>query len=264
MALSGVPPEPVPVPPAVCALARGRALIPVWQNDLGGLTWRVGDDLFVKWAPAGSGLELAQEAERLRWAGRFSAVPVVLDCGDDEAGCWLLTVALPGATAVHPRWRSDPATAVVGIGTGLRALHEELPVAECPYDWSAAARLSDVHRRADAGSLEPAGWHPLHAALSLPEVLARLAEVPDADQVVVCSGDACSPNTLLADDGSCSGHVDLGQLGVADRWADLAVATWSTQWNYGPGWEEELLAAYGVAPDPVRTAYYRLLWDAGP
>jgi len=35
-------------------------------------------------------------------------------------------------------------------------------------------------------------------------------------------------------------------------------------WNYGPGWEDELLRAYGVAPDPVRTAYYRLLWDLGP
>jgi kanamycin kinase len=53
-------------------------------------------------------------------------------------------------------------------------------------------------------------------------------------------------------------------LGVADRWADLAVATWSTQWNYGPGWEQPLLAAYGVAADPERIRYYRLLWDLGP
>ena len=42
------------------------------------------------------------------------------------------------------------------------------------------------------------------------------------------------------------------------------MATWSTGWNYGPGWEGTLLAAHGVEPDPVRTAYYRLLWDLGP
>jgi kanamycin kinase len=42
------------------------------------------------------------------------------------------------------------------------------------------------------------------------------------------------------------------------------VATWSTQWNYGPGWEDTLLAAYGVEADPGRTRYYRLLWDLGP
>ena len=51
-------------------------------------------------------------------------------------------------------------------------------------------------------------------------------------------------------DGHWSGHVDLGLLGTADRWADLAVATWSTEWNYGPGWEQLLLDAYGIAPTP--------------
>jgi kanamycin kinase len=34
-------------------------------------------------------------------------------------------------------------------------------------------------------------------------------------------------------------------------------------WNYGPGWEEPLLDAYGIEQDPVRVAYYRLLWDLG-
>jgi kanamycin kinase len=77
----------------------------------------------------------------------------------------------------------------------------------------------------------------------------------------VCHGDACVPNTLIGKDGRCCGHVDLGSLGVADRWADLAVATSSTVWNYGPGHERRLLDAYGVKPDPDRTFFYRLLWD---
>ena len=42
------------------------------------------------------------------------------------------------------------------------------------------------------------------------------------------------------------------------------IATWSTRWNFGPGWEPTLLDAYGVEPDPSRTRYYRLLWDLGP
>jgi kanamycin kinase len=47
-------------------------------------------------------------------------------------------------------------------------------------------------------------------------------------------------------------------------WADLAIATWSSEWNYGPGWDGLLLDAYGIRPDPDRTRYYRLLWDLGP
>jgi kanamycin kinase len=55
----------------------------------------------------------------------------------------------------------------------------------------------------------------------------------------------------------------MAALGVADRWADLAVASWSLSWNYGDGWDERFFAAYGTDPDPERIAYYRLLWDLG-
>ena len=79
--------------------------------------------------------------------------------------------------------------------------------------------------------------------------------------LVVCHGDACLPNTLIAPDGAFVGHVDLGDLGVADRWADLAVATWSTEWNYGPGWDNLYLESYGIEADPDRIQFYRDLWD---
>jgi kanamycin kinase len=81
----------------------------------------------------------------------------------------------------------------------------------------------------------------------------------------VCHGDACAPNTLIDDAGRCCGHVDLGDLGVADRWADLAVATLSLSWNYA-GFsltEDDLFDAYGVEPDPERVDFYRALWNAG-
>jgi aminoglycoside phosphotransferase len=92
-------------------------------------------------------------------------------------------------------------------------------------------------------------------------------EVGDGpDRCFVKWAPAGSPLDLaaeIADNGRWSGHVDLGDLGVADRWADLAVATWSTGWNYGPGWEQVLLDAYGIKPDAERTRYYRLLWELG-
>ncbi|WP_197022376.1 aminoglycoside 3'-phosphotransferase [Candidatus Blastococcus massiliensis] len=262
---AGAPTEPVPVPAAVVTVAGGLRLTPVWRNQLGGLTWQLGEGAgrrFVKWAPAGSGLPIAPEAERLRWASRSTAVPAVLDHGGDDEGEWLVTAGLPGRNAVDERWLADPLPAVRAIGAGLRALHDALPVDGCPFDWSAPARVAEVY--SGAGALQPERWHAVHAELTPADVLARLDDVPEVDRLVVCHGDACAPNTLLTDDGAWSGHVDLGSLGVADRWADLAVATWSTTWNYGPGWERPLLDAYGVDPDPGRTAYYRLLWDAGP
>ncbi|AEI11462.1 aminoglycoside 3'-phosphotransferase [Cellulomonas gilvus] len=238
-----IPTGTVEVPGAIRRLLGDGPLHPVWQNLVGGLTFHAPDrGLYAKWAPAGTEGDLADEAERLAWVARWTPVPHVVETGADDEGGWLVTRAIEGRSAVHPQWVAHPEVAVRAVGAGLRALHDALPVAGCPWTWSARDRLARVADRAAA------------AALGAP---------PPVDRLVVCHGDACVPNTLLSDDGTWLAHVDLGSLGVADRWADLAVATWSTVWNYGPGHEEALLDAYGIAPDPVRTAYYRTLWSLG-
>lgn len=260
-----VPAEDVPVPEPIAVLAGSHQVRPMWRNERGGLTFELGGPgrrRFAKWAPAGSGLDLVREAERLRWAVAFTPVPDVLDAGADTSGAWLVTGALPGSSAVAPRWIADPRAAATAIGRGLRALHDRLPVGRCPFSWGVQVRLPWV--RTHGRWRDPERWHPDHRTMSPAEALARLADPPPADRLVVCHGDACAPNTLIHDDGTWSGHVDLGELGVADRWADLAVATWSLDWNYRPGWQATLLEAYGIEADPVSIAYYRLLWDLSP
>lgn len=244
-----IPSDDVEPIDAIVALAAGRPLTPVWRNSFGGLTFQIGSGPnreFVKWAPAGSELDLAAEAERLEWAAPFTPVPRVLSLDADDFGSWLVTSGLRGQSAVAPRWTADPASAVVAAGKALRAFHDALPVQDCPFSWG-------IERRRAAK--EPQAVTPQQK-----QTLAALADHPPIERLVVCHGDPTVPNTLLVDDGTWSGHVDLGWLGVADRWADLAIATWSTVWNYGPGWEQAYLDAYGVNPDPVRTKYYRTLW----
>lgn len=232
MGLSGLPTEPVTVPAAV-AEALGAHPELVWRNELGGLTFRSGE-LYAKWSPPGAP-SLAAEAARLAWARPRHPVPDVAEYRAFDDGELLVTWALPGDGAVTAAWIDRPHDAVRAIGEGLRALHE-LPVAECMFTWSLADRLRG-------------------------RVIPRLHE-PPADRLVVCHGDACAPNTVIGADGRWVGHVDLGSLGVADRWADLAVASMSLAWNYGEGWEAEFFAAYGIAPDEERIRYYRAVWNA--
>jgi kanamycin kinase len=260
---SGPPNDDIDVPASVLAIAGTRPLRLVWKNELGGLTFAI-DCLFVKWSPRTSPTDLDQERVRLAWARAYTPVPTVVDHGGDAEGTWLVTNALPGENAVTQRWIAEPAIAVAAIGRGLRAFHDALPVAECPFSWSVEDRFADIRRRDALGRIVPERWHEDHRHLDLDRALAILESPPPIDQLVVCHADTCAPNTLIGDDGRCTGHVDLGALGIADRWADLAIATWSTQWNYGAGWEPALLAAYGIAPDDERTNYYRLLWDLGP
>jgi kanamycin kinase len=231
------------VPPRVAELARGAALAPVWSNHGGGLTFRTDDDRFIKWGPVSAETSMAAERERLAWAEAYIRVPHVLESGGDDAEEWLVTAALPGQSAVVPRWVAEAATAVHAVGRGLRKLHDALPVEECPFDWSVPERVRNAERR----------------GIRVPT---RLRAAPPIDRLVVCHGDACCPNTLLSEEGEPVAHVDLGALGLADRWADIAVASANTVWNYGPGWEDALIAAYGIEPDRERLAFYRDLWDA--
>lgn len=238
-----IPVEPLAVPERVRSLAGGTSLEPVWRNDYGGLTFRTGDGRYIKFGPRQAESTFAGEALRLAWAGRYARVPEVLDVGGDDDSEWMVTRALPGESAVAPRWLAEPAVAVRAVGEGLRALHDALPAAECPYEWSTASRIESAEGR----------------GIRLPDAL---REPPPIDVLVVCHADACCPNTLIGDDGHWTAHVDLGLLGTGDRWGDIAVASMSTEWNYGPGWEDALIAAYGVDPDRERLAYYRDLWNA--
>lgn len=186
---------------------------------------------------------MRDEAERMRWARRWTRVPEVIDHGEDGTEEWLVTVAIDARSAVDPRWVDEPATAVRALGEGLRMLHEALPVAECAWSWEVPARIANAAGR----------------GIAIP---ADLRTPPETDLLVVCHGDACAPNTLLDDDGRPVAHVDLAALGIADRWADIAVTAMSTEWNYGPGWQDALVTAYGLTPDRERMAYYQDLWNA--
>lgn len=222
----------------------------MWHNDAA-TTWRIGPAsaplryLKVARPPGavlGGALDLAGEARRLRWIGDRLPVPEVLAVGPvpDGAGQWMLTAALPGTHAIAPAHRERPEQTVATLGTALRRFHDTLPVAECPWTWSPAEQAVD---------------HPDHRVR---ELAATAPAVAPRDRVVCC-GDACAPNVLLDDAGRLVGYVDLGDLGVGDRWADLAVALLSLGWNYGHGWDRTYLEAYGIDPDPERISFHQTL-----
>lgn len=220
------------VPEVVGELAGGRTPELVWRNDLGGLTFRVGDR-FVKWNPRSTGIDLEQERNRLDWiAGRFPA-PAVISSGADDGAQWMVTAALPGDCAVGDVWRARRPEAIRAIATGLRAIHA-VPIDNFPLEW------------------ETQVW-----AGRAPE---SLGPKPVSNERVLVHGDACAPNTLITPTGQWSGNVDFGDLGVGDRWADLAVASLSLDWNFGEGHQGELFDAYGIEPDDGRISYYRALW----
>jgi kanamycin kinase len=159
----------------------------------------------------------------------------VIAYGEDAEAQWLVTAPVPGGSAVGDEWRARRPEAIRAIAAGLRAIHA-VAVAEFPAEWTSEVWVG--RSPASLGPRPPIDGHP-----------------------VLVHGDACAPNTLISPAGRWTGNVDFGDLAVGDRWADLAVASMSLDWNFGEGHQDEFFAAYGTEPDTDRLRYYRALWD---
>jgi aminoglycoside 3'-phosphotransferase-2 len=146
------------------------------------------------------------------------------------------------------------------LASALRRLHD-VPVSACPFDFGLPAALAHVETRLRSGLINSTEFTLEFAAYSAETAVAELRhDLPAVEDPVITHGDYCVPNVVFDGD-LLSGFVDVGELGVADRWRDLAVATWSIGRNIGPGWEELFLRTYGVEPDPSRMRFYRLLYE---
>lgn len=256
-----VPPND-PLHPALLSLVKGRGFDVVWRSDIGGVVLRLSSlkgETYLKWYPRTSGLDLDSEVVRLEWARPYVAVPRVVTSGCDEVATWFESASLGADNAVSAARKQKPKETARMIGAGLRVFHDALPVEACPFSWSAPQRVATIPGRQDRQAAEPT-FDQQFGAMTLERALIELSEPPELDSVV-CHGDACAPNTLISKEGEIAGHVDLLQIGVADRWADLAVASWSTIWNFGRGYERDVYDGYAVEEDEAKVRYYRLLWQ---
>lgn len=236
----------------------------VWQSTPDVITYRLhrlGRSLFLKLGQGYLYPSISDERERLQWAVDHIPVPEVTQSGSEGDVHWLLTTGLKGLDAAALRVSRKPEALVPILAQGLRDFHA-IPPERCPFVFDNRAALTHVRGRLAADRIDPErDFHPEFSHLSAEAAVQRLeASSPPSEDLVVCHGDYCLPNVII-DGTEVSGFVDVGELGVADRWWDLAVATWSVTWNLGPGLEELFLHEYGVEKDEDRLWFYRLLYD---
>ena len=237
---------------------------PAWSYQDVVTTWRLerdGETRYVKVAPSDTTVTLRAEAERMRWAAPYVRVPEVLDDGSQDGFDWLVTAEMPGTPATEDHRRPTPELLVPIVARGLRAFHEALPVDQCPFPFTIGVALALARDRLAAGRETWDDLHEEHKHMTVEEAVAKLeASAPGREDLVVCHGDYCYPNMFIEGD-VVTGYLDLGELGVADRWWDVAIGMWSTTWNVGPGYEEVFAESYGVEIDKDKVAYYRLQYD---
>lgn len=205
--------------------------------------------MIAKWsAPAGES-ELEGERQRTSWLYQFDQKsPEVVDWLISPTGACLVTTAIAGVPASELKG-SQLINAWPSMVTTLRWMHD-LPLQRCPFERrlnTMLAKAEDVVRRA---ALNVDLLEPDDRTLSPEALLQRVRSgserrrIQESNDLVVCHGDACLPNLMVDPDTlKCAGVIDLGRLGVADRYADLALLIANAQ----PRWSSDAAAEDALA-----------------
>lgn len=226
----------------------GRSHASVWRFD------GEGESLFLKSEPIHPLGELPGEARRLQWLGTTTIPAPDLRAAFDEADfSWLLMTAVPGDDLTQ--LVGTPETLRNALATCLRTLHA-LDPATCPFDRRLDVQLAEGAANVAAGRVDETDFDPSRTGWTAGQVLDWLHQRrPAGEDLVVTHGDASLPN-VMAHAGAFSGIIDVGRLGVADRWQDLAIACRSIIYNCGQEHVAPFLAAYGADWDEERYHYY--------
>lgn len=236
----------------------GWTLIDVGESDT--TVYRRGD-VFAKCCDLSGVADLAAERDRVEWLAATGLPGAsVVDWLESSDGARLLTSAVPGVPgdAVPPAARER---AMQQLGAVLRDLHA---LTDCPFERPLAKVIetaADVVRR-DAVNPDflTDEWRLLKPSELLAQVVAERPYVESVLEPVVCHGDACLPNVFFDPRTfEVTGLIDLGRLGLADRYSDLALATIQLhdEWSADP---TPFLSAYGLPePDSRRLQFFRLL-----
>jgi kanamycin kinase len=117
------------VPVVVAKIAADSPIRLVWENGLGGRTYRVDRadcTAYVKWAPDPPEVDLELETLKLAWTGRYIRVPEVLSHGRDSESSGWLHRGNPGMSAIAPQWKAEPRVAC-GVRNRPRRRSHQLP-----------------------------------------------------------------------------------------------------------------------------------------
>lgn len=217
-------------------------------------------DLYLKHGVGSVANDITDEMARLVWLAPRIAVPTLVHFARDADAAWLVTHVVQGETAYQLLVRApeEGGTVVDALADFLRKLHG-IPVVDCPFVADQRFRLRHARARIDAGLVDEEDFDVARAGWSAEQVWAALEPLrPVAADPVVTHGDYSLDNLLLRD-GAVIGCIDLGRVGIADRYQDVAIL-WNCLGEFDETLRDRFLDRYGARPlDRDRLDFHLLL-----
>lgn len=260
-------PRPLRVPDSIQELINGK---PYEADGIGmsGSKILLFDDMvlkIVRYRP-----ENEETVAVMRWLEGKLPVPKVLCYERDEEFQYLLMSRVPGKMSCDAYYLEHPQELLEKLTEALRLLWR-VDISDCPRNRDLDAELKEAryrvdHNMVDPNNVEPETFGP--GGFENPEaLLAWLEAHRPAYEPVLSHGDFCLPNVFI-ENGEISGFIDLGAMGIGDKWRDIALCWRSLKHNfdgsYGgkiyPDFDPDcLFDALGIEPDREKLKYYLLL-----
>ncbi len=216
--------------------------------------------------------EAENERSMVAWlAGRLPVPEIPAYCVEENRAYTLMT-RIKGEMLCTEKYLTNPELLTELVAEGLKLLWQ-VDVTQCPYRTSRleerlkAARWNVEHNLVDLDNVDPETFGEGGFANPL-ELLEWLEQNRPEEDIVLTHGDFCLPN-IFAVGNKISGFIDLGKLGPADRWQDIAIVMRSLKDNlggaytpgrvYGQFEPQMLLEKLGIEMDAEKNRYYLLL-----
>ncbi|MBQ8823466.1 MAG: aminoglycoside 3'-phosphotransferase [Lachnospiraceae bacterium] len=214
--------------------------------------------------------ETRSEAVMMKWLAGKLPVPEVLYHKVENGMNYLLMSKMPGVMSYDESILSDQELVTELLAEGLKKLWT-VDISDCPQRWDLPVKLAVAEANVENGEVDVDNVEPEtfgEGGFKDPaELLVWLKDHQPPLEPVLSHGDFCLPN-IFVQNGKISGYIDLGKIGIADKWQDIALCFRSLKHNYNGDYgsarrndfkENLLFEKLGIEPDWEKIRYYILL-----
>lgn len=207
--------------------------------------------------------------DMLNWLkGRLPAPEVI--CSEIHAGRHYLLMSRASGEMLCSEENMRHIESTVGMYAEALKMLWQVDVTGCPAVYNVDDDLKIARERLESGEFdmddcEPDTFGP-NGFASPEQLLLWLEENRPEQGNVLTHGDFCMPNVFV-EGGRVSSYIDVGNMGVGDRWRDIALCWRSLKHNCTGMYAKEnlgdqselLFEKLGVEPDWEKIRYYVLL-----
>lgn len=175
--------------------------------------------------------EVLEEGKNLIWLKNQIAVPKVYDLGCEYGYYYIIMEKLSG-TMFQELFLKYPLETIVKQYALLIKQFHQIDYIGLPYNHSLESKLKAVKENVQTNKVKEQYFEREFKHLHANQMYELLLQNQIIEEdLVLCHGDVCMPNIMM-NGLALSGFIDVMNMGVCDRYLDIAIALRTLRYNF--------------------------------